>query len=106
MSVFTGQIPVKLLFVFTALTRANSAVTPKANFLIIQVAALTGIQRWGCGWLKLEGCGKRPDVVFSQTPYEDELETGSETHFPYSLFFLNAADQPYGCKSGRESCIV
>lgn len=43
--------------------RANAAVIPKANFLIIQLAALTGIQRWGCGGLKLEGNGKRPDVV-------------------------------------------
>ncbi len=56
--------------------RANAAAIPKANFLIIQLAALTGIQRWGCGGLKLEKVEKGL-MWFSlkfHTKSEDELE--------------------------------
>lgn len=45
-------------------------------------------------------------MVFSQTPYEDEPETDWKTHFPYSLFFLNAADRLNNSKYGTEICIV
>lgn len=68
------------------MTCANPVVIPKANFVIIQLAPLTGIQRWGCGRLKLERSGKKPDVFFfpPKTPYEDEREKDlQESNFPY-----------------------
>lgn len=65
MSVFnwtlSSKAPFCFLFYFDTFsaTLANAAVSPKANFLIIQLAAVTGKQRWGCGGLNLEGSGKK-----------------------------------------------
>lgn len=76
MSVFNWPVSSKAPFCFryyfdTFFTMyAKTATIPRANFLIIQLAAFTGIQRWGSGGLKLEGSRgeKKPYAVFSEIP--------------------------------------
>lgn len=92
MSVFNWTSSSKAPFCFLcyfdtfSAMRANAAAIPKANFLIIQLAALTGIQRWGWGGLKLEGSGKKAWCGFVwhsiQKDEDDELEKAERLGFP------------------------
>lgn len=112
MSVFNWPVSSKAPFCFryyfdTFFTMyAKTATIPRANFLIIQLAAFTGIQRWGSGGLKLEGSrGEKSHMRFSLKFHENSKDKlVKDWRIPFlSLFFglPNTGDQLKNGKCGN-----